>query len=107
MKKPNITEGEWEFIKRDGAFASVLSDSRSICRGYIREDGDYSDKEELNNMKAISAVPEMIDALVESIEARKSHLIEWGLYTHEEMIGDEVYRNQYNALKKAGCTDAN
>ena len=51
------------------------------------------------------AYGDMIDALIESIEARKSHLIEWGLYTHEEMIGDEVYRNQYNALKKAGVTE--
>lgn len=62
MKKPDITKGEWTHNEND---KTVISDDGDvmICEiDYIGVDKE----EEKANAKAISAVPEMIDALIES-----------------------------------------
>ena len=77
MKRPNITEGEWEFDRCPNVYAS----DKSII-AFIRPD-NYA------NAKAISAVPEMIDALIEAYNYMDS--------------GDDPIREEINqALTKAG-----
>lgn len=79
MKKPDITQGEWTVEKHDHIDGEVWL---SINQGAIdvthnvRDDQIASQKfsitdsdERIANAKAISAVPSMIDALIEDYEA--------------------------------------
>lgn len=85
MKKPNITQGEWYVNK------SVFSDSPIVTtkeNGWVA-DIPQSDGMESANAKAISAVPEMIDALIE-------------VYNYMDSGDDPIREEVKQALKKAG-----
>ena len=88
MKKPEITKGEWMY-----------------SNGQITEQEGYSIAEYVSEHdgQAISAVPEMIDALVESTKLLE-HLK--SVETESELIHEieqQIEMNKYSALKKAGC----
>lgn len=99
IKKPNITEGEWNYYKDN--FPEILSSTRAICKGYNCEHGDFTDKEEDTNLKAISAVPEMIDALIEAYHTLKPTVDKYGI--HCSGGESETLRDIEQALLKAGC----
>ena len=77
MKKPEITEGEWMY-----------------SNGQITEQEGYSIAEYVSEHdgQAMSAVPEMIDALVE-FKRRYSN----------EVHNQDFHKQVEQALKKAGC----
>ena len=94
MKKPNITKGEWRHLfslkKRPAKFDSEVCE---IGMSFVViSNGDTSETAEAD-AKAISAVPEMIDALMAVME-------------HNEIPCQENYENMIKAskqaLKKAG-----
>lgn len=58
MKKPNITEGKWEVIETKDDSLLIVADDLIVCR--INELAELTDP----NAQAISAVPEMLDALM-------------------------------------------
>ena len=100
MKKPKITEGEWvlqeDSISSDwGLNYEVMSKKGNMKTGvsptiFKREDA-----------KAMSAVPEMIDALIEStklFEELKPMVNEEYKYEIEQ----QIEMNKYSALRKAG-----
>lgn len=89
MKKPEITPGPWVI---DGEDIIGNDTNGYICTWSGRT----------LNARAISAVPDMIDALIDSHGTTKSHLMEWGFFTHKEMLTDDLYKKQYQALTKAG-----
>ena len=94
MKKPKITEGEWvvsDFRPHVGVLKYNGLAIKVVCEFNIETDW-MNDP----NMKAISAVPEMIDALVE-FKRRYSN----------EVHNQDFHIQVEQALKKAGCTDAN
>ena len=92
MKKPNITEGEWWVNTLGQHHNNPDIQQHEICWSPDAEcvvDHVYS----LADAKAISAVPEMIDALMainESDEARK-------------VMGSVARTKMIEALEKAGC----
>jgi hypothetical protein len=93
MKKPNITEGEWK------SFSSIEPHGlpTEICRigvsYYVMTDGDPSETEE-QDAKAISAVPEMIDALCSVYLDYELESVSYS--THNSLV------KVLAALKKAG-----
>jgi len=104
MKKPNITEGEWK------SFSSIEAHDlpTEICRigisYYVMTDGDPSETAE-QDAKAISAVPEMIDALV--VARKEIHKLLHEFETHKRPIEKLVKQNEAcmqidEALESAG-----
>ena len=90
MKKPNITDGEWRISRPKKSERLVFGENpdRSdalVCACEIDEDA-----------KAISAVHEMIDALIEA----RSYFSE---YVIDEEWEQELLEKIEQALKKAGC----
>ena len=85
MKKPKITEGDWK-LSIENEYAEVYTDSYTICTDACNEDS-----------QAISAVPEMIDALIDCV-----------LYLRNDEKWDRIKKdsnlklNAEQALKKAG-----
>ena len=94
MKKPNITEGEWVY---NGIGSVVDSDNDTICAIHSMRITPDS--------KAISAVPEMIDALI------VAHNQVLGVCEHNERLNNGLpskldradLKQIEQALKKAGC----
>ena len=89
MKKPNITQGSWYY---NDIYHNVESDIKDngelICEvNYYGTD----EEEEVANARAISAVPEMIDALIHILDNAGSLELDRG-----------TVRVILNALKKAG-----
>lgn len=103
MKKPDITKGEWKCF---GSLEKTdLKDE--ICRigiSYtVLSDGDVSETAEAD-ARVISAVPEMIDALIEVLENDMGDfktVSEFGGYYLPKDIRCRIEQ----ALKKAGCSD--
>ena len=103
MKKPNITKGEWRHLfslkKRPAKFDSEVCE---IGMSFVViSNGDTSETAEAD-AKAISAVPEMIDALIESTKLLEQ-LKE--IETESEIINkieQQISMNKYSSLKKAG-----
>ena len=92
MKKPNITEGDWEYLpNKDCSDNPELISNRT-------EDGYYIICEPLHildaDAKAISAVPEMMDALIDAY-----YLIDPDGGTDSEI---ESHEKISKALAKAG-----
>ena len=89
MKKPNITKCEWVFDGDKEVFTMDNDDAICLLEDYISK---YENQQRANG-KAISAVPEMIDALMAVME-------------HNEIPCQENYENMIKAskqaLKKAG-----
>lgn len=91
IEKPGITGGKWR--SRDNS----LSDS-SVLRGndliFNTSLGIFDKDKNRSNAKAASAVPDMIDALIEAYEwfGGKNRKPEW-----------EVMESIEEALKKSGC----
>ena len=96
MKKPEITEGEWVY-----------------CKGQITEQEGYAIAEYVSEHdgQAISAVPEMIDALIEVYRAlecdySKDYIFEDSLNENSHLgkitLTVNDVRNIINALEKAG-----
>ena len=88
MKKPEITKGEWMY-----------------SNGQITEQEGYAIAEYVSEHdgQAISAVPEMIDALV---DARKALITVKNDYSKRELVNHRVNDSIIQieqALKKAGC----
>ena len=96
MKKPEITKGEWKISRQvstlvvgkthDGYERSVAS-----AGGYSRHSSDVTTENQAN-ARAISAAPEMIDALVE-FQRRYSN----------DVYNQDFHKQVEQALKKAGC----
>jgi len=86
MDKPNITEGEWEIIETKDNNLLIVADDLIVCR--INELAELTNP----NAQAISAVPEMIDALIEIID---NHTVQ----TSSDM---RRYKKVKSALEKAG-----
>ena len=105
MKKPNITKGEWkhgvinnghEHFKDYSHYVSVPENEIVLCD--ILE--NHSFEESGSNAKAISAVPEMIDALI-SVDDFITDTRHCG-YTNETEYR-KISTMIEQALKKAGC----
>lgn len=64
MKKPKITEGEWEIYIGLRMDMNVIASTSNLNIGSKH----VKIESERVNAKAISAVPEMIDALIEYVE---------------------------------------
>ena len=97
MKKPNITQGSWYY---NDIYHNVESDIKDngelICEvNYYGTD----EEEEVANARAISAVPEMIDALVEAHGTLESLTYSGA----DKFVVEEELKNIEQALKKAGC----
>lgn len=92
MKKPNLTKGEWE-IKEDKYGPYIGTQYDSICTVDTHN----------HDAKAISAVPEMIDVLMEILEEGSFYnsAIELDFNADGEIIEHKIRK----ALKKAGCTE--
>ena len=105
MKKPKITEGKWKY-RYNGHYYDIKISAYSFITTTQNETLEFNigltKDVELANARAISAVPEMIDALVEMYHLIQSlkQTSEWGVNVYP--IDEE---NVINALKKAGCTE--
>ena len=109
MKKPNITKGVWRVSMESISFTTVQSDAdEKHHRDYLCkvDDGLNRDLNERQaNAKAISAVPEMIDALIDVFEWM--NCLDKGTHSINEIQKwVEEGRNPHikieQALKKAG-----
>ena len=95
MKKPNITEGEWIWHDYIDKVEALQSDNITVCElNYCGADED----ERQATAKAISAVPEMIDALIES----HKDLVEWNDCIPSSNETEDIIEQIEQALKKAG-----
>lgn len=112
MKKPEITEGEWSVKKYHalgqwsdedpGEILIEQEDGIAICSVDPYGTGGNIEMGK-SNAKAIKAVPDMIDALIEAKIDLKTFVNEFagtGAYLEETK---EVIRKIESALKKAGC----
>jgi phosphoglycolate phosphatase-like HAD superfamily hydrolase len=90
MKKPNITEGEWHAT---GLEIRSLS-SMILANIYNHLEVNQSKEEAKANAKAISAVPEMIDALCSVYLDYQLESVSYS--THNALV------KVLTALKKAG-----
>ena len=91
MKKPNIKNGNWV---NDG-ITVYNKDGDKVCYVLSVEEGSQ-------NIQAISAVPEMIDALMECTTLLQEMSI------GESIDSDRILRlsvKSFQALIKAGCTE--
>ena len=112
MKKPNITPGEWRISRKistlivgkthDGYERSVAS-----AGGFTRNTHDETPENEAN-AKAIAAVPQLIEALVDSkkaIESLPSDAL--GIAGTGDgtrwYVRDELLSQIKTALRDAGC----
>ena len=103
MKKPNITGGEWKARNDYGVSWSVnigaFSFISTIQNHILEEKLGITEEQAEANAKAISAIHELIDALLEAYK-----LIDYindDIYLSKETI--EVYSQIEQALIKAGC----
>ena len=101
MKKPKITEGEWRRAeienqqwKRDSD-EFILTDKSTVICDVISAEYTF---ESQANAKAISAVPEMIDALINLVKA----IDKLPPLTAIEGSLEQEYKDAIKALKKAG-----
>ena len=85
MKKPNITKGEWQVFPNTGKITTK--------KGCVIADVTLR-----KNVKPISAVPEMIDALIES----HKDLLEWNDCIPSSNETEDIIEQIEQALKKAG-----
>ncbi|MDR9419486.1 hypothetical protein [Gracilimonas sp.] len=97
MKKPKITEGEWY------TNSSVFDDTIIVTtkeNGWVA-DVPGSPEQQRANAKVISAVPEMIDALIVAQDV-------FSYINDNDAYGDfaEELTKVEKALKKAGCYDS-
>lgn len=100
MKPPKITPGEWGYMD-NGLFFEVYTNkpyprcSFISCFDHIKIT-EISKAEACMNAKAISAVPNMIEALIHVL----NHADAMNLTNRDVSI-------ILNSLKKAGCTNEN
>lgn len=113
MRKPKITEGEWTIENHDHIDGEVWL---SINKGAIdvthnvRDDQIASqkfsitdNKERVANAKAISAVPEMIDALIECYkDLKETEIASYNVGGEMWESDKELLQRVEQALKKAG-----
>lgn len=114
MKKPKITEGVWEVgytTGTDGEFkdqellgVGIIDQTPPVCVLSKKVDETELD---LNNAQAISAVPDMINALIKVVKA-KSLIIPTSV--KEEHSGEiqalqKIIQECEDVLKKVGCTE--
>lgn len=100
MKKPNITKGEWRYNPNSkssdwGHNWGVVAWQRNL--GSVVSHVIFKEKD----AQAISAVPDMIDAL---IEARKELITVQQIYQYSTVVQGCIEQID-EALKKAGCTN--
>lgn len=99
MKKPNITEGEWTYRKdrviRDNDEYSTIAAVSSRKLG-------TPDWERQNNAKAISAVPDMIDALIEAYDALDNVKQDYSKRQLRSYKVNNSLTKMESALEKAG-----
>ena len=127
MKKPNITEGNWQWIYHDKSMMSLAGSVDGIenhvlaqspcenCQARLEEGDDiFGECYVVNHAdgKAISAVPELIDALIETdkdlcVLESTMRAIEISDSRAEGMVQLVIEWRKRNkqALLKAGCTD--
>ncbi|MEQ9091816.1 MAG: hypothetical protein RIE52_12040 [Balneola sp.] len=111
--KPNITEGEWAIEKHNHTDGEVWL---TVDKGAIDVTHNVSDdkiasqrysitkpEERIANAKAISSVPEMIDALIEAYNMA-DNLSKNANFSYS-ISGSELKKRFKKALLKAGCTE--
>ena len=92
MNKPDITKREWHTT----GLEIRAQNSMILANVYKHLEINQSIEEATANAKAISAVPEMINALIEAV---KDHDDAWNL------LNADTYNMCVKALEKAGCTE--
>jgi len=100
MKKPKITKGEWEYHK--DFTAVTVKKGKMVADCFHAFDMEY---EQNANGQAISAVPEMIDTLIElrvNMINLKQALYDDGYRGSAMMVSKDIAKIE-QALKKAGC----
>ena len=99
MKKPNITEGEWDLILEHGKPIIGVRQGQIVIPVIINI--PLSTEQQRCNSLAISAVPDMIDALINSYRDVTIALANQEPIPTKVLIqwADELEQ----ALKKAGC----
>ena len=95
MKKPNITGGKWEAV-RNNFYSTVDLEGLSFIDCHCNNITGVSADEAQANAKAISAVPEMIDALMEA----NDYIIE---NAPDDIYPERLLDQIEQALIKAGC----
>lgn len=122
MKKPDITKGVWKWVYHDKSAMSLMGDGLEenhvlcqepckSCQENIKEGDPFWGEctvVSLADGKAISAVPEMIDALLKAREEIHGLLHEFETHTrsHEDIVKqNETCMAIDEALIKAGCTE--
>lgn len=105
MKKPNITEGEWKY-RYNGYYYDIEISGYSFINTIQNETLEYrkglTKDVELANAKAISAVPEMMDALLDIWLICEPALVNGGVFTKE---WEAKLLKAKEVLIKAGCTE--
>lgn len=95
MKKPDITKGNWQHWEDEKIVQSDLDNETLICEvNYTGTDPE----EESANAKAISAVPDMIDALIDIHSTYRNN------ETGNMVINKSKWYKIKQALEKAGAT---
>lgn len=108
VRKPDITKGEW--IYEDSILINVgVKNNHPLVKLkpilFNVWNNGKTKKEGIANAKAISAVPEMIDALIECYNDYKE--TERAAYSVNAEMWDsdtEILNKVQKALKKAGCS---
>lgn len=105
MKKPSITGGTWSVGKHHTTVVSDANNGLEIKGSYDEGAVDYyggyliAESVSTNNAKAIRAVPDMIDALINAHGTLES-------LTHtgaDKFVVEEEMKNIIEALLKAGA----
>ena len=97
MKKPKITEGEWvvsDFKPQVGVLKYNGLAIKVVCE--FDKEMDWMDDPD---MKAISAVPDMIDALLKVYDQLND------VENNYQQVASDTFDIIEQALKKAGCTE--
>ena len=112
MKKPEITPGEWEYAGGDNlSVECILPNTCTISldrRGRYETDLKMSRDEMRANMKAISAVPYLIEEGIKALDDLYDFYYQGAIsdgQSHDaaEDFAQNKTKGLYEALKKAGA----
>lgn len=104
MKKPKITEGEWKVREINNDTGRILwfditpnGTSQTLAMVEINEYVPINEETARTNAQAISAVPELIEELIDTYQ--------WMIQlkgTHSHLVSEDELRNIEQTLQKAG-----
>lgn len=96
MKKPKITKGPWHAVEYSGYM--IIQDEDHYGGLNVLDKNHFPLAE--NNAVAVTAVPEMIDSLIEA----RQDLMDWNKGIRSELT-EKVIEQIETALRKAGAID--